>query len=78
MAADRRGKLLIQGQNHAPRHLPQARKTAGIMLKNSLQTAARRDIERVLPEAGNIAEHTKKKNADAHVAAIVTDCLQSV
>jgi hypothetical protein len=44
------------------------------MLKNELQSTAWRDLQGILAEARDVAEYTEKKNADAHVADIVTDC----
>jgi len=44
------------------------------VLKNELQTTPWRNFQKVLAEARDIAKYTEKKNADAHVADIVTDC----
>jgi hypothetical protein len=70
----RRGKLLIQRQDHASGHLPKARKPGRVMLKNELKAAARRNLQGILAEARDVANYTEKKDADAHVADIVTDC----
>jgi hypothetical protein len=48
------------------------------VFKDGLQTPARRDFERILTETSDVTEYTEKKDADAHVADIVTDCRQSV
>jgi hypothetical protein len=44
------------------------------MLKNELKAAARRNLQGILAEARDVANYTEKKDADAHVADIVTDC----
>lgn len=44
------------------------------MLKNELQTTPWGNFQEILAEARDVANYTEKKNADAHVADIVTDC----
>ena len=62
-----RRKLLVLRENNTRRKLPNARETCSVVFENCLQAATLGHFERILPKPGHIAEHTKKKDADAHV-----------